>query len=174
MTLQEFLLFFLKNASPSVVLAFIAWYYFYKERPRQLEREEKRELDRDKLLADRQLECDRQHSDRMKEMIDLLRQRDKESVDREATLRREHAEAWEIHRMQTKEERELDREMFRGMIKEISRGLEALKLGQDRNYALSLVIGKSMGNSKRDLIRETEDMTQQPVDEKFKTQHPDT
>jgi hypothetical protein len=168
-TLQDWLKLIAQNGFPTIALVAVLWYWVTREHPRRIEQEK----ERDKLIADRQLESDKQHSERMQEMILHLRDVQKTWADRETALRREHAEAWEIHRIQARQDREDDREMFRRMVDQIASGYEKLKDGQDRNFVLTMAIGEKQGHNKNELLHRVEQVTGKPVRQDFDTQAPD-
>lgn len=127
-----------------------------------------------KDINDRELERDRLQSERMSQIIEQMRIKDKEHAEEKTMLRKEHSENWEIQHKRMREDRDIareeraaDRELFREMVSSINTGLGRLYEGQNRNFGLTLALGEQLGHSKKELVRRTEHISGQSVEPTF-------
>lgn len=138
-------------------LLFVAlWYYDRRIRPEQVKKDAELAATNAAILKDQ---------------IDENRRQREDAFKREMEIRNEHREAWDMMRKQHKEERQQDMLHQERLLERIAVAIDNNTAGLDRNFGLTMTIGKNLGFRKTDMVKETEMITGKPVDKKYATNH---
>lgn len=144
MTEEEIIKVLMGQGITGIILGAIYFYYIKYDRPDRITREGER---------------DRLHSQRISELVELLRDREQEATKREQMIREEHGRNWDEHRAEVRDQREQDRAMFREMVSSMSGCLKDIGERTSQNFGGLLALGERLGLHSSDIEKRTQEIT---------------